>query len=189
MINSSNDDYTDLDLKMFPDEPVAEIAQETNIPDVSFLAATDVTMRQEIQNAATGNRLVNPLVLILTTGGYRVRCKSLPRKGKLEIVLATARARDFPVDNKGPIPPDAGFFGRNYALKIDMSNGDRHWFGHGSDARGRIEDVFVDGRYVPRKVRIEGTYSVRGDPRAISQVFDVKDVLGDAIREIRGSHP
>jgi len=185
ILNPSTSDYADVDLTLRPDEPVAEIAQVTNVPDVSFLAGTDLTMRQEFQEGATGKRIVNPLTLILSSGGYRLRCKSLPRKGRLEILLAIARGRDFPTRQKSPKPSYGGIFETDYVLKVHASDGIDHWFGHGSRAGKRIESVFKEGLYIPKTVRVEGIYNVGSEQRAVSQVLDVKDIIGDSLRQIR----
>lgn len=189
MVNPSLTDYTDVDLTLVPDEPVAEIAQTTNIPDVSFLAAADVTLRLEARNGTTGERIANPLVLILTTGGYRIRCKSLPHRGRLEAVLAVTRAKEFPKERIGPARPDGGIFDRDYVMKIPLASGVINWFGHAPDASGRYEEAFEKGRHVPKTVRIEGNYNIGSEQRTVSQVLAVKDVVGEAISEIRKKHP
>ncbi len=182
--NPTPSDYQNVDLTLIPDEPVAAVGQVTNVPDVVFTVATELTMQQELVEAKTGKRLVNPLVLIASNGGYRVRCKALPRKTRLEIVMAITRVIDFPTQDKSEsAAPDLGVFGREYVLKIDLSNGVSHWFGHGSDLNGRIEDVYKEGRVIPKAVKIDGGYTAGEQEQGVSQRVEVKDFVGDWLKQ------
>lgn len=178
--NPSAFDYEDVDLKLRPDEPVAGIGQITGLPDVFFTADADTTMRQELVEGATGRRLVNPLVLIASDGGYRIRCKLLPPQSRLEILFAIARPREFP---KAPVQPkpNGGVFEADYVLKLSMSDGTGHWFGHGSVAGKRIESAFSETKHVPKSVRVEGSYRIGSEIKIVSEVLAARDFVADAM--------
>jgi hypothetical protein len=168
-LNPTTNDYSDLDFVILPDEPIAEIGQITALPDVTFTLAADMTMRQELRTPA-GVGTVNPLVLIGTTAGYRVRCKTLPAKSRLGILLAVATVIDTP---KGPVVPrpDGGIFRRDYVLRVKMSDGTIFWYGHGQDANGRIEDVYAHAPRPPKKVKVDGKYVASEQTVKISETF------------------
>jgi hypothetical protein len=185
IFNNSLTDWHDIDLTLRPDVSVAAIGQITNVPDVSFSVAADQTMRQELVIGSSGKRVVNPLVLIASTGGYRVQCKKLARQGRIEIVMAIAEIPEF---DKPPQPqqprPDFGVFDRDYVLRLNSTKSS-DWYGHGSDENGRIEEVFAERRPVPRTVQLEGRYSTPQGEQTVSQRLDVRDFIGDAIPQIR----
>ncbi len=181
--NNSSADYRDLDFRLAPDEPIAAATQITNLPDVSFSAAAKLSIRQEFVQGATSKRIANPLVLIATSGGYRMRCKLLPRASQLEILLAVARVVDFPKPGQKIATPDSGIFDRSYAVRINQSDGTSHWYGHGVDAHGnRIEDVYKPQRVVPKTVKIEGRYTVGEEEKTISKQLQAKDFIADFLK-------
>jgi len=184
--NDTSTDFHDLDFTLIPDQPIAAIGQITTLLDVSFSAAVDPVFRQELREGATGRRIANPLVLIASSGGYRVRCSLLPRKARLEILIAIARVIDFP--NAGPkvALPDGGIFGRTYALRLAQENGVGHWYGHGTDADGtRIEEVYKQDRVIPKTVKIDGHYMIGDAEQSVSKQIEVKDLVGDALKNIK----
>jgi hypothetical protein len=184
--NETTTDYHDLDFTLIPDQPIAEIGQISNLSEVSFSAAADPVLRQEFVEGATGRRIANPLVLIASSGGYRVRCQLLPRKARLEILIAIARVIDFPKPGQKVAHPGAGVFDKTYALKVDQSDGVSHWYGHGMAANGgRIEEVYKPDRVIPKTVKIAGHYTVGGAEQNVSKQIEVKDTLGDALKNIK----
>jgi len=184
--NASPTDYHDLDFTLIPDQPIAAIGQITNLPEVSFSAAADLAARQEFVEGGTGRRIANPLVLIASRGGYRARCQLLPRKARLEILIAIARVIDFPKPGQKVAVASGGVFDRTYALKVDQNDGVSHWYGHGMDANGtRIEEVYKPDRVIPRTVKIEVHYMVGEAEQNVSKRIKVKDILGDALKKIK----
>ena len=178
-------DYRDMQLTVKPDAPVAAIGQTTALPDVTFSAGRDMTMRQEIVDLALGKRRVIPLVLIATSAGYTVRCKLLPRQRRMEIVMGLVAVNDTP--KTGTVPgsrPDHGTPERDYVLKVTMSDQTAHWFGHGTDKNGRIEEVF-GAKPVSRHVSVVGTYKLAADdePHSVSQEIEVRDLVDDLIKQ------
>src|ERR1035441_7729040 len=87
LINPNDDRCENVNIVLRPDQPVAAIGQSSNIPGVSFSDAVDTSMRQELVEAS-GREHVNPLTLIATSAGYRVRCPELPPNSRLELVMA-----------------------------------------------------------------------------------------------------
>jgi hypothetical protein len=178
-------DYRNIDLVLVPDEPVAAIGQVTNLPDVVFAPAVDIKpsgLGPEFLEGKTGKRTAIPLVLIATDGGYRMRCKELPRTTRLEIVMAIARIIDFPQDKPAP-RPDFGIFNRDYVMKVSVSAGSNHWFGYGFDIRGRIEEVYKGRRFTPKTVKIDGRYTVGEREQEISQQIAVTDMVADFLHQ------
>jgi hypothetical protein len=186
--NAALTEYHDLDFTIVPDEPVAAIGQITNVPDVSFSAAVDQSFRQEFIEGATGRRIANPLVLIASGGGYRVRCKALPSNARLEILMAIGRIIDFPTTGQKTGAPYGGIFERTYALRVSQQDGISHWYGHGKDQQGkRIEDVYKTERVLPKTVKIDGRYTNGDEVKPISERVEVKDIVEGLLR--RGPDP
>jgi hypothetical protein len=132
---------------------------------------------------ATGKRIASPLVLIASDGGYRVRCKLLPRKTRLKVVMAIAQVIDFPKPGQQGAPPRADVFDRTYALKVDQNDDIAHWYGHGTDLNGdRIEEVYKAVRVIPKNVKVDGHYNAANDERTLSKRIEVK-VIGDALKK------
>lgn len=187
--NESDSDYRDIDLVLRPDAPVAAIGQITNLPDVTFSPVAEPSFTQQLVIGATGQRITNPLVLVASDSGYRMRCGLLPHKRKLEIILAVAEIVDFPKPgSKRTVKPDFGMSDRGYVLRIGMTNNESkvetaNWYGHGTDAGGRIEDVYKKNRPVPKTVWIEGRYMADGEDLTIAQKVDATDVVGDFLRQ------
>ena len=181
IVNSINADYHDVDIVLRPDEPIAAIAQTTNVPNVVLSTARDIDVYPEFFEGATGQRRAIPLVLIASTSGYRIRCPVLHRKSRIEIILATAQVEDAP---KSPQPP-LGTYNREGVLRIDYSDGTSLWFGHGTDANGRIDDVYKSQRPTPKVVQVEGRYMIYGKEETIAEQLVVHDRLGESLPKIK----
>jgi len=184
--NEATTDYSDLDFTLVPDQPIAVIGQITNLPEVSFSPAVDPVFRQEFIEGATGRRIANPLVLIASSGGYRVRCQLLPRKARLEILIAIARVIDFPKPGQKTALPAGGIFDETYALKVDQNNGVSHWYGHGMAANGnRIEEVYKSDRIVPNTMKIEGHYIAGKTEQHVSKQIAIKDIVDHTLKNLK----
>jgi hypothetical protein len=141
--------YNDLNLVIQPDFPIAKMAQTSNISGVSFEDKLSVTAHEMLIEGATGNQRANPLVLVATDEGYRVRCEKLPAGAMLKIVMAI-------VDVKwNPSPPqerpDFGIFDMNYLLRFKMSDGGTYWYGH-------PEGEIYTPRPSPQHIKVFGDY-------------------------------
>lgn len=186
--NNSSDDYHDLDFKIIPDEPIAAIAQVTNLPDVSF-SGPEVSIRQELIVGATGQRIANPLVLVATNGGYRIRCKTLPRASHLEILLGTARIVDFSPPTGRPSPkPHGGIFEENYALRVAMKDKTMewsNWYGRQLNSKGYKNEglYYQPQRMPPTKAKVDGRYKINEEERVVCREFPVKDIILDFLKK------
>jgi hypothetical protein len=177
MTNNSPDSITNIDLMLRPDKPVVEIAQVSNIPEV-FISPPVRDFRQEVVKAGTGQRIVNPLVLIATSAAFRIHCKELPRGEHLELVMAIATPDDT------PRPSQQGIFSRDYVLKFSNKDGTASWMGKGSDAKGRIEEVYKTERSLTGWIEIKGTYKANGVEEKIDTTKETRDIAADAITKI-----
>jgi hypothetical protein len=183
VVNETELEFSDIDLVLRPNVPVAGIGQVSNLPNVTFSPVADPVFTQELFVGETRKRIVNPLVLAASDGGYRVLCKSLPRKSKLELTMATAEIIDFPKAGASRTPrPDGGIFDRDYVIKVEMKNNDtkvitNNWYGHGA-----IEEIYKATRPIPSVVQINGHCRVDEEDLTISQQIDAKDVIGDFLR-------
>jgi hypothetical protein len=172
--NPNSSDAQDLDIGVLPDQPIAAIAQVTNLQDVSFIPAeAEPVFQMEQIKQGTGERIKVPLKLVLTTGGYRVRCKTLPRNYNLDILIAIARAIDFPPPGGKPLA--SSVFDRNYAVKLG-GDVDR-WYGH-----GLFSTLYKADRVTAHKVKIEGLYTIENKRQSISSELDIKDIVNDVLR-------
>lgn len=191
--NETDLDYRDLDLTLKPDKPVAEIGQLSNLPGVSFSPVADPTYSVVYIEGATGKQTTIPLVLIDSDSGYRMRCGLLPRKGKLEIVLAVAEIIDFPRPGSGRGSP-SGILQKNYVMRLTLNDTKSqaeigsNWYGYGKSAKGRIESVYKEAKAMPNRVQVNGSYTVDGESEPVSQSLDVRDLVGDFLKQKIGSH-
>lgn len=86
--NGSEHAYSDLNVIVRPDQPVAAIAHVTG-PEVSFEPATIITPSIMLLDGKN-EPLANPMVLAATEGGYRIRCERLPPKTTIRVLMALA---------------------------------------------------------------------------------------------------
>jgi hypothetical protein len=182
LLNSGPTEWTDIDLIVTPDAAIAAMGQITSVPNIvtSPVASTNQTFQIELVNRATGKRTANPLVLIASEAGYRVQCPKLAARQRIELVIALAGIPDY--DSGPPTTPrsDFGVFDRDYAVRLKQAAGS-NWYGHGSDANGRIEEVYSQNRPIPKVVRVEGKYQTAGLERVLSQQPKIHDLIGEAI--------
>jgi hypothetical protein len=185
IVNESGVDFAELDITLHPDEPVAAIGQVTTVSNVVLSPAAEMTMSMEAVDMTTGKRRRNPLTLIATTGGYRLQCPKLSRKGRIEIVMAITKLIDFTNAATPSQPrPDGGVFDREYVIKLAQHDGTAHWYGHGTDTKGRIEEVYKDQRFIPKTIQVNGRYTVAQEERVLVDQVKVHDLVGEAIPQI-----
>jgi len=75
-------------------------------------------------------------------------------------------------------------FCRALVMKVPSTDGAADWFGYGTDAKGRIEDVYSRERHIPNTVQVSGKYSLEQQEKVVSESLEVHEVVGDAIRGI-----
>jgi len=178
--NSTSVEYRDLDFTLVPDQPVAAAGQITNLPEVFFSPTDNPFLDYEVIPSGIRKRIVNPLVLIASTQGYRMRCGLLPREERLEIVLAVASVIDFPKPGQKPTIPHDGVFDRSYVLKTN----DSFWWGHVKDVHGNlIEEVYKPQRVIPKTIKITGHYKIGEEEKEVTTQIEAKDFVGDALKK------
>src|SRR6202142_1072834 len=190
VMNASDSDYNDLDLTLQPDVSVAAIGQISNLPDVSFSPVADPTYSITFVDGATKRQTAIPLVLVSSDGGYRVRCVLLPRKRKLEIIMAVGEIIDFPKPGKGN---PAGVLKKDYVLRIGLKDNQTqkdtgNWYGYGRDGPKKIEEIYKENKPIPKAVQIDGAYTVDGELETVSQKIDAKDIVGDFLNHSPANH-
>ncbi len=180
---SSVYDISNLDIVIQPDQPVAEIGQVTSELGVSFSPTVNPFFSMERVKA--GKRTAVPLRLIATTCGYRIHINELATTRRIEIVMAIANLTPA---QKGDGNLD-NVFDRDYWVRngVNLLQGGQcdNWYGHGSDADGRIEVVFIDDPTMPTQLTANGKYFIQGEEFPASLTLPVRDMIGDAIPAIQ----
>ena len=125
--NSTAHAYSDLDIIIRPDFPIVSIKQ-TDGPPVRFESRGLNDLHQVVKMPAQPTK-ENPLVLVATDAGYRVRCARLVGGESISLIAALADIRWNPHPNsKGQM---AGFFDPDYILKLHSSEDfGNYWYGH-----------------------------------------------------------
>lgn len=184
LILFSTEDYKDLDITIKSDVPIAAVGQITDL-DARFVPVANASISQQLIKSDTKKQYANPLVLVATSGGYRIQCPSLPHDEKLEIVIATADIVDFP---PAGAPPRGTIFDRDYVLKMDFTDKNTNettanWYGHGNDKGGRrIEEIYKTARRLPTTINIEGSTGSGDEKRVIKQTIKVEDLVSQFIK-------
>jgi hypothetical protein len=144
--NSSSRSYEDLDLLLTPSEPIAFIAQLTDVPSVSIQEKRSLEIRPlEVKTGIALN-----VELLATDAGYVLRCPHLASKAIIKLEIALVHIKDVP-------PPNAkkdDFGNKNVVFTIKMSDRSTYWFGH------RDGDVYLPSRPKPSLLDVEGHYDV-----------------------------
>jgi hypothetical protein len=160
--NPTDHDYSDVDLTIKPNLPVASVSQISGSP-CSFSDPTNTNLWLADKPLPAGRVTGMPMVVIATDVGERVRCDKIPRHASIEIILAAASPRT-------PVPGST--FDNGLVLQIGLSDGTSHWF-------RRQEDPVTDQYWKPRTaaswVRIWGGYTVLQRRRYVSTRLDLSN--------------
>lgn len=181
VMNPNSIAYYDLDFTIRSDTPYAEVAQDTGLPDVYILPPVqEGEFRQEVVKQGTGQRIMNPLQLIASNAGHRIRCKRLLPKEKLGLLVATVEVDD------AVKPMPQGIFSRAYVLKAPVNKQEwANWFGHGGQQfGGRIDELYKPGKHLPAWGDVSGSYTENGEQKSFSQRVDAQNLIRDAIKKI-----
>ncbi len=162
IIGGKDIDYSEINLHIKPDYPIAKIAQLTNISDVLFEDEDGMTTHVDSVSGGVGRSI--PLELIATNAGYLVHCGKLDGGLQIKVIIAVVDM------NYNPPPPNVGYLDGNYVLRIGLDNGDTYWlgypmgdyYGHRPPSR-RID---ITGNYVAyqRRRRFKTTINVAQIP-------------------------
>ncbi len=177
LTNPTTRGYDDLDVLLRADSPIAAIAQQSDLPSVSFEVNNNVRVTAMLKEANSTNTKVIPLVLVASDGGYRIRCPRVPPEAVLDIVLAIAEIKWNPqpaTDSKN----NAGVFDPDYVLRFKYDDFSSYWFGYPT---GNI--------YAPRPkvnwLKVHGTYKAAMVPRTIDEKIDVVSPMDSALRALQ----
>jgi hypothetical protein len=187
--NPTGADLEDIDLVLLPDAAIASTDQITQLADVSCSPLSDdVTLNMQFVDGKTANRTIVPLVMIASTQGYRVQCKKLPRKQRLELLLVAVAIPEFESGPTKVQKPIAAVFDRDYVFKAAGNNGRGAfsiWYGHGRDSNGLIEEVYSPQRPIPKVIQVEGTCKMMARQVELSQRLQVHDFVDEFLPKIR----
>jgi hypothetical protein len=146
--NSTDYQYNDLNLLIKSDAPIAQIAQLTNVPGVSFSVYHDAEVKIGINSKGISSSI--PISLLATNAGYIFRCEKLPPHSTITIVMAIAEMKWPPVIPNTIKSLDKMASYKNYVVRMS-SDFSYYWFGH-SDG-----DVYIDNPSV-NAIKITGTF-------------------------------
>lgn len=157
--NPTSMDYEDVDVLLRPDEAIAGIGQNGNIPNVSFIMNTSLTMQAEIRDFSSGARQGVQLTTLAFDGGYRVRCDKLPRNSQLDIVIAIGR----PSGQKG--------------FAINFSDGSHYWARSDISDEAKSLDDYFEPQRSPKSVRIDGKYNAAQRRRTVNLGLHISELF------------
>ncbi len=172
--NPSDGDYTDLNVIVKPDYPVAQIAQMGNLGGVSFEDTNGTTFRGTIENLQT--TLAISITLIATDAGYRIHCDRIPPQASLRLVMALVDIR------QGSNPRNSAERQRmsqilNEAEAKDLflqqtlqqKDGSESHYWYGSvESRSQF-----DPRPRPKKLHVFGSYIAKNRPLHVDEHVDI----------------
>jgi hypothetical protein len=162
--NPSEKNYDDVNLLIRPAFPIAAIAQQTSVPNVSFEDKNGFTMRlMEVTNA---NVTGVPLILLATDAGYRMRCSHLAAGEiiKVEIALVDIKWNPAPPESySGRTTQEEKLKDRNYIVRAKFDDFSSYWLGH---ANG---DDYAPRPTSSEWVKVEGQYTASERTRWVSQ--------------------
>jgi hypothetical protein len=166
IVNPTNRNYDNVSVIIRPTEPVAAIAQITNIPEVSFEDKNGQSVRLMDINPRAATAGAIPLVLLATNAGYRMRCSHLPAETTIRVVLALADVKWNPPARPSQRPIEELARDKDYVLRVTFDDFSTYWYGHPDG------DIYAP-RPRPQWVKVEGKYDVALRTRSISQKVDV----------------
>lgn len=169
LVNSTDTDYSSVDLVIEPNEPIVSIGQISNIPGVSFIG--DVTKEQIGMGDATvrdftlglkdklTKKIIDPSAIQVSSPLYRVRCQLIPKKGgNVRLILAIAGLK---------CPQPGGCNG----VFFRTPNGRMHMFL--VVPKSDLEKVIFI-RKIPSEVHIVGTYMVGSRSKSIDTIVKIQ---------------
>jgi hypothetical protein len=166
--NTSDRTYEDLSLVIRPTEPVAAIAQLTNLPNVSFEDKNGYSSRTMSIKPGETKASAIPLDLLATDAGYRMRCVRLPAGGLITIVIALADIKWSP--EKSQHPAYENVREKDYVRRVKFDDFSTYWLGY------KDGDVYAL-RPNPQWLKVDGEYNVALRTRSISQKVDIAGKL------------
>jgi hypothetical protein len=164
LTNPTDRVYRDIDLVIRPTEPVAAIAQISQLSDVS-LEDKYGSIAHVYDLDPTGVAKIIPLSVLATDAGYRVRCGRLPEHANLRLALALV---DLKWDPHPKISDPVEAARRSdYVLRIKKEDFSTYWLGHPDG------DVYVKDPSIPVWFKMEGQYFAAFRTRIVSQRVNI----------------
>jgi hypothetical protein len=166
--NPTSRPYEDFNIVLRPDAPIVAIKQDGKACDASIEEVNGGTIKQALISA---NRTIkqNPLVLLATDAGYRVRCDHLPPKSRMKLVIALADIRWNPRKPTTP-QPDGGIFDADYIIRQRIKDFSTYWLGHsGAD----VYIPFTSSQFL----HVSGEYTSMYRRREISEDVNINSIF------------
>jgi hypothetical protein len=161
--NSSDHDYDNLNLLIQPTEPIAAIAQGTNVSGITLSDNKRLMVSPVDVNHATGQQTAIPVVILATDAGYRMSCPRLSRETSIEIVMALAEMKN-PPEQPSQKPP---LENKDFMLRIRFDDSTSYWLGYPDG------DDYLPQRPSTETVKIEGKYNAALRTRSITEKVKV----------------
>jgi len=153
--NTSSSDCQDVDILLRPDEPVAGIGQATNIPNVSFVINSSITVPPpQLVTLPSGETKSVQVFSLAFNRGYRVRCDKLPKRSHLDVVMAIAK----PTGNKG--------------FAFNFKDGATYWARADIDEVKTLDEYFAERR-LAKKITIQGDYTIGQLAKHIDRIISL----------------
>jgi hypothetical protein len=171
--NGSNYEFENLNLIVRPDSLIARIGQISGPCPATFEDVLQMSQHMVYVNFGSGEQRANPLILIASDSGYRIRCEHLPAHEHLEIVMALADVTPFVPCNA----TDHCVFSPNYKLRIEMSDKTVHLFGHPMDDATAYGLFYLPLKSSPKNLNITGDYTVLQRPRNVAVDLPLQEFI------------
>jgi hypothetical protein len=170
--NPTESDYTNVNIVVRPDYPVAAISQLSNLGGVSFEDRWGSTFRGTIQDLS--QQFAMPVTLLATDAGYRIHADHIPPNSSLRIVMAMVAMKKSKAKDKAAIAPmllnmEPCDFSIEQSLQ-DKATGDvsKYWY-------GCLErTALYDEGPTPRHMHISGSYTAKNRPLSIDKEFEIR---------------
>jgi hypothetical protein len=135
--------YSDIDILLRPDFPVAAIRQTAGSCKVNIEDVGGGDARFSVVHHTTGQVTALQMVLLATDAGYRITCTDMPPHSEIAIVVAVA-------DIRWPMSDDIN--DPNSVVRFRSKDLSNHWFGHAANTKLFVRDksdeqVHVSGGY------------------------------------------
>lgn len=163
--NPTDGNYDNIDLWVRPDYPVAQIAQLSNLSEVSFEDKLGFTSRVTIEDVSA--KVGAPMVFLATDAGYKVHCARIPPNSSLRIVMAVVDIKKTqPSDPKKPISIPSNVSIDDFFLEYTLdTKGDKstYWFGSPKNL-----SAYAPGAK-PKQLVVSGAYTASSRRRTTKQ--------------------
>jgi hypothetical protein len=179
--NPNGDNYSDVDVLVRPDLPIAAIAQLSDLPNVSFENAYGLNARVTLEEKQT-NKLMMSMDLLATDAGYKIHCGVIPPNSSLTLVMAIVdvdrtEARTVqPGDTFATLPPGVSFpqaAPKHLSAEATISDKDgvfHYWYGSKEN-----DTLFLSNpKPKPKQITVVGAYTANYRRRNVNEVVPIQ---------------